>query len=399
MGEYARDPFQVSISGDVFERLLVFSARTTSWSRNPSAGASRDQGSIARAAVEHSEHVSAALSQAEAAKQFAEQMVEAAHQAQADAVRAAREAAAAHASAEARTAAKELVETAQETAEREMQELFARHEKELEDAKQRALDMVAVAEAVGAQRIMASAASVNRAFDEAHPELSAAHPVNGLDPSSFSEGAGEPGSPARLGRLTQVASSLPTLDDMLQLSTAAMDHSAESGLDHVVSHHGCVYVTVHEAMDLKNMEVFGKMSPFVTLTVAGVDSEGLERVEKRTATHVRGGKTPTWDEAFVFPVNYGEDEVVDLTFQVWDDENIEDKLVKRKERTVDDDYCGMAVKSLTAVIKEDLEQVEGDEKEWLDLDIGNGVYGEGKLLGQLCVSMRYKEGPLELMHA
>ena len=81
------------------------------------------------------------------------------------------------------------------------------------------------------------------------------------------------------------------------------------------------------------------------------------------------------------------------------DENIEDKLVKRKERTVDDDYCGMAVKSLTAVIKEDLEQVEGDEKEWLDLDIGNGVYGEGKLLGQLCVSMRYKEGPLELMHA
>jgi hypothetical protein len=65
-----------------------------------------------------------------------------------------------------------------------------------------------------------------------------------------------------------------------------------------------VYVTVHEAVDLKNMEVFGKMSPFVTLNLGGLHV-GMEVEEKRTATHVRGGKTPTWDEAFVFPVNYG----------------------------------------------------------------------------------------------
>ena len=39
------------------------------------------------------------------------------------------------------------------------------------------------------------------------------------------------------------------------------------------------------------------MSPYVTLTVTGALDV------KRTATHHKGGKTPVWDEAFVFPID------------------------------------------------------------------------------------------------
>jgi hypothetical protein len=88
-----------------------------------------------------------------------------------------------------------------------------------------------------------------------------------------------------------------------------------------------------------------------------------------------------------------DDDDVDLIFRVFDDENIEDKQSKSGFKN-DDDYCGMAVVSLTEVIKNDAQQTEGDEKEWLPLDIG-----KGKMMGQLCVSMRYKEGALALMHA
>ena len=50
-------------------------------------------------------------------------------------------------------------------------------EREMEAARIRAVEMIAMAEAVGAQRVAASAASVNKMFDEHHPELAAAHPV------------------------------------------------------------------------------------------------------------------------------------------------------------------------------------------------------------------------------
>ena len=50
------------------------------------------------------------------------------------------------------------------------------------------------------------------------------------------------------------------------------------------------------------MEVFGKMSPYVTLTVTGALDV------KRTATHHKGGKTPVWDEAFVFPIDSDADD-------------------------------------------------------------------------------------------
>lgn len=106
------------------------------------------------------------------------------------------------------------------------------------------------------------------------------------------------------------------------------------------------------------MEVFGKMSPFVIMEVEGFAT-------KRTATHEKGGKTPTWDEAFVFPINYGEGDEVSLQFTVWDDENIPSK--QKEGKTNKDDYCGSAVVSLTDVIRNDSVQIEGDEKEWLDL--------------------------------
>ena len=107
------------------------------------------------------------------------------------------------------------------------------------------------------------------------------------------------------------------------------------------------------------MEVFGKMSPFVTLNVDGVP-------EKRTATHEKAGKTPTWDEAFVFPIDFGKDDEVQLLFTVWDDENIPSKQ-KQSGKTNKDDYCGSVSVSLNDVIRNDEVQTEGDEKEWLPL--------------------------------
>ena len=107
------------------------------------------------------------------------------------------------------------------------------------------------------------------------------------------------------------------------------------------------------------MEVFGKMSPFVTLNVDGVP-------EKRTATHEKAGKAPTWDEAFVFPIDFGPDDDVQLLFTVWDDENIPSK-VKQNGKANKDDYCGSVSVGLNEVIRNDAVQTEGDEKEWLDL--------------------------------
>jgi hypothetical protein len=108
-----------------------------------------------------------------------------------------------------------------------------------------------------------------------------------------------------------------------------------------------------------DMEAFGKMSPFVTLNVDGV-------AEKRTGTHEKAGKTPAWDEAFVFPVTFGVDDDVQLTFTVWDDENIPSKQ-KKSGKVNKDDYCGSVSVSLAKVIQDDQDQTEGDEKEWLDL--------------------------------
>ena len=107
------------------------------------------------------------------------------------------------------------------------------------------------------------------------------------------------------------------------------------------------------------MEAFGKMSPFVTLNVEGVE-------EKRTATHEKAGRTPAWDEAFVFPINFGKDDEVNLLFTVWDDENIPSKQ-KKSGKANKDDYCGSVSVSLSEVIRNDEVQTEGDEKEWLPL--------------------------------
>jgi hypothetical protein len=309
-------------------------------------------------------------------------------------------------------------------------------EREMEAARIRAVEMIAMAEAVGAQRVAASAASVNKMFDEHHPELAAAHPVldstgspmpravSGAEPGKAGplEAEHEAGSPAQLHSVARMSSGLPELTDIEKLSAKAMESIESASRGQMHSHHGCIFVTIHEAVDLKSasaalpafaaivshrfvfcvllvvsdmcriecvllltsfvpavltatcqylpayfawllvcvdMEVFGKMSPFVTLAVAGA----LE--EKRTATHEKGGKTPMWDEAFVFPVDFGDDEDVQLLFTVWDDENIPSKEKQNKRNQ--DDYCGSVSVSLSEVIRQDAEQVEGDEREWLSL--------------------------------
>ena len=82
----------------------------SSWSRNPTPPRSRP-GAGSSSVGQHVE-VEEALSQAQAAKDYAEQMLEAAHAAQAEAVQAMREAAAVHATSEARAAAQQLLEEA-----------------------------------------------------------------------------------------------------------------------------------------------------------------------------------------------------------------------------------------------------------------------------------------------
>ena len=67
-------------------------------------------------------------------------------------------------------------------------------EREMAAARRRAVEMIAVAEAVGAQRVAASVASVNKMFDEQHPDLAAAHPAFG-GPISPAPGTGR--SPAQ----------------------------------------------------------------------------------------------------------------------------------------------------------------------------------------------------------
>ena len=84
----------------------------SSWSRNPTPPRSRPSAAGRSVSSAHQDEVDDALTQAQAAKDYAEQMMEAAHAAQAEAVQAARDAAAVHATAEARAAAQQLLEEA-----------------------------------------------------------------------------------------------------------------------------------------------------------------------------------------------------------------------------------------------------------------------------------------------
>ena len=116
----------------------------------------------------------------------------------------------------------------------------------MEAARARASEMIAVAEAVGAQRIAASAASVNKLFDEQHPDLAATPLIDGW--TSPTSGAAK--SPT-LYNVSKIASALPEKADLTRLSTKAMDTLHDTSTSHLKEHHGCIYVTVHEAADLK----------------------------------------------------------------------------------------------------------------------------------------------------
>ena len=129
----------------------------------------------------------------------------------------------------------------------------------MEKARIRAVEMIAMAEAVGAQRVAASTASVNKLFDENHPELAAVHPAV--------EGTGSPrpgadssqgftdiqsGSPASLHSMFRMAHSLPELTDITSLSARALESAVSTSTSDMQEHHGCIVVTIHEAVDLKS---------------------------------------------------------------------------------------------------------------------------------------------------
>ena len=129
----------------------------------------------------------------------------------------------------------------------------------MEKARIRAVEMIAMAEAVGAQRVAASTASVNKLFDEKHPELAAVHPGlqgtgsprPGAD-SSQGFTAIQPGSPASLHSPFKMANSLPELSDITSLSARALESAVSTSTSEMQEHHGCIVVTIHEAVDLKS---------------------------------------------------------------------------------------------------------------------------------------------------
>jgi hypothetical protein len=82
----------------------------SSWTRNPTPPRSRP--GARNSFASHQDEVEDALTQAQAAKDYAEQMIEAAHLAQAEAVQVARKAAAVHATSEARANAQQLLDAA-----------------------------------------------------------------------------------------------------------------------------------------------------------------------------------------------------------------------------------------------------------------------------------------------
>lgn len=101
--EYTDSPRGSNSSGD-----RTLKRTSSSWTRNPTPPRTRPS-DLAQTDLSHQATVDAALNQAQAAKQYAEQMLEAAHAAQAEAVQAARDAATVHATAEARAAAQQLL--------------------------------------------------------------------------------------------------------------------------------------------------------------------------------------------------------------------------------------------------------------------------------------------------
>jgi hypothetical protein len=119
----------------------------------------------------------------------------------------------------------------------------------MEKARIRAVEMIAMAEAVGAQRVAASAESVNKMFDEQHPELAAVHPaLDGMGSPRPAAGM-QPGSP---GSVFQMKNSLPELTDLKSLATRALETVEATSTSNMEAHHGCIVVTIHEAADLKS---------------------------------------------------------------------------------------------------------------------------------------------------
>ena len=76
-----------------------------------------------------------------------------------------------------RAAILHATEASRKEKERLLAEAHEHAEKEMEAARIRAMEIIATAEAVGAQRVAAATNSVHSVFDEEHPHLSETHPV------------------------------------------------------------------------------------------------------------------------------------------------------------------------------------------------------------------------------
>ena len=111
-GEGEDDQWQDASEYVVDDAAPLVQRTGSSWSRNPTPPRSRPSAAARSVSAARQDEVDGALTQAQAAKDYAEQMIEAAHAAQAEAVQAARDAAAVHATAEAREAAQQLLEEA-----------------------------------------------------------------------------------------------------------------------------------------------------------------------------------------------------------------------------------------------------------------------------------------------
>ncbi|KAH7446716.1 hypothetical protein KP509_01G070400 [Ceratopteris richardii] len=72
---------------------------------------------------------------------------------------------------------------------------------------------------------------------------------------------------------------------------------------------GTVEVELIKAHDLKDVEFFGKSDPYATLTIGGI--------KHRSKTIQDGGKSPVWNENFLFEIPHGPQE---LAIHIFDQE-------------------------------------------------------------------------------
>jgi Ca2+-dependent lipid-binding protein len=88
-----------------------------------------------------------------------------------------------------------------------------------------------------------------------------------------------------------------------------------------------LFVTVHKAENLKNTELFGKMDPYVQVKIGGET--------QTTRVHKKGGKTPTWEQQFLFNLTGVPAKENTLHIVVYNKETLSDDYVGRGDVVVE----------------------------------------------------------------